>query len=192
MNVYDFDKTIFPRDSTAAFYLWCLRRWPRSLVSLPRTAAAFALLGLRLRPKTRCKEIFYGFLRHVPPDAPALFWQKHLEGIYPWYTAQKQPDDVIISASPEFLLRPAAEALGVQLIASRVDPSDGKTEGLNCHGEEKVRRFRALYPEAAVDRFYSDSLSDSPMARLAREAFQIKKGRLFPWPEQEKTGPETP
>lgn len=182
MNAYDFDKTIFPKDSTAAFYLWCLRRWPRCLLSLPRTAFAFALLGLRLRPKTRCKEIFYGFLRHVPEEAPAQFWQEHLDGICPWYLAQRQPDDVIISASPEFLLRPAAEALGFALIASRVDPRTGKTEGLNCHGEEKVRRFRALYPEAAVERFYSDSLSDSPMAALAGEAFLVCGDRREPWP----------
>lgn len=183
MNVYDFDKTIFHGDSTATFYTWCLRRWPRALLSLPRTAFAFTLLGLKLRPKTRCKEIFYGFLRHVPPTAPEEFWQSHETGIYPWYMAQRQADDVIISASPEFLLRPIADKLGFFLIASRVDPRTGKTEGLNCHGEEKVRRFRALYPEEAVDRFYSDSLSDSPMARLAKEAFMIRKGRVGPWPE---------
>lgn len=182
MNVYDFDKTIFHGDSTATFYKWCLRRWPRALFSLPRTAFAFSLLGLKLRPKTRCKEIFYGFLRHVPERAPEEFWQSHESGIYDWYLAQRQSDDVIISASPEFLLRPIADKLGFALIASRVDPRSGETEGLNCHGEEKVRRFRALYPEAPVDRFYSDSLSDSPMARLAKEAFMTRKGRVGPWP----------
>lgn len=182
MNVYDFDKTIFCGDSTATFYKWCLRRWPRALFSLPRTAFAFTLLALKLRPKTRCKEIFYGFLRHVPPEAPELFWDSHINSIYPWYPAQKQPDDVIISASPEFLLRPVAERMGFALIASRVDPATGKTDGLNCHGEEKVRRFRALYPQAKVERFYSDSLSDSPMARLADEAFMIRRGEVGPWP----------
>lgn len=184
MNTYDFDKTIFPRDSTAAFYLWSLRRCPRALLSLPRTALAFAMLALHLRPKTRCKEIFYGFLRHLPPGLEREFWQEHLDGIYPWYLAQRRDDDVVISASPEFLLRPVADALGFALIASRVDPRTGKTEGLNCHGEEKVRRFRAVYPDAPVDRFYSDSLSDTPMAREAREAFMIRRGEILPWPEE--------
>lgn len=182
MNCYDFDKTIFPRDSTATFYLWCLRRYPGVWLGLPRTAWAFFLLGLKLRPKTRCKEIFYGFLRHVPEEAPEQFWQEHIGEIYPWYLSQKQPDDVIISASPEFLLRPAAERLGFALIASRVHQKTGKTEGLNCHGAEKVRRFRALYPDAEVAEFYSDSLSDSPMAQEAEKAFLILRGAVTDWP----------
>lgn len=184
MNVYDFDKTIFRRDSTASFYLWSLRRCPRALLSLPRTAFAFALMALRLRPKTRCKEIFYGFLRYLPKGLEQEFWDGHMDGIYPWYMAQRRPDDLVISASPEFLLRPVADRLGFALIASRVDPATGRTEGLNCHGEEKLRRFRARYGDAPVERFYSDSLSDAPMARAAREAFMIRQGTVLPWPEE--------
>lgn len=183
MNVYDFDKTIFPRDSTATFYLWSLRRCPRALLSLPRTGIAFIMLALHLRPKTRCKEVFYGFLRHLPADMPECFWREHINMVYPWYLAQKREDDLIISAGPEFLLRPVAEELGFALIASRVDSKTGRTEGLNCHGEEKVRRFRAQYGDAPVERFYSDSLSDSPMARIADEAFMIRRGEVIPWPE---------
>ena len=54
-------------------------------------------------------------------------------------------------------------------------------EGENCHDTEKVRRFRALYPDAEIDEFYSDSLSDSPLAELAGKAFLVKKGRLSEW-----------
>ena len=107
-----------------------------------------------------------------------------MDGIYPWYMAQRRPDDLVISASPEFLLRPVADRLGFALIASRVDPATGRTEGLNCHGEEKLRRFRARYGDAPVERFYSDSLSDAPMARAAREAFMIRRGTVLPWPEE--------
>lgn len=182
MNTYDFDKTIFPRDSTATFYLWSLRRCPRALFSLPRTAIAFALMALRLRSQTRCKEIFYGFLRHLPKDMPERFWQEHIDRIYPWYLAQSREDDVVISAGPEFLLKPVAEKLGFTLIASRVDSRTGKTDGLNCHGEEKVRRFREIYGDATPERFYSDSLSDAPMAHIADEAFMIRHGKITPWP----------
>lgn len=184
MNCYDFDKTIFPADSTATFYLWSLRRCPRALLSLPRAAAAFLMLALHLRSKTRCKEIFYGFLRYLPEDMPERFWQEHIDRICPWYLAQKRAEDVVISAGPEFLLKPVAEKLGFALIASRVDSRTGKTQGLNCHGEEKVRRFREIYGNAPVERFYSDSLSDSPMARIADEAFRIRRGEITPWPEE--------
>ena len=37
--------------------------------------------------------------------------------------------------------------------------------------------------EAEVAAFYSDSLADTPMARLAREAWLVKGDALSPWPE---------
>jgi len=45
-------------------------------------------------------------------------------------------------------------------------------------------RLRELYPDVQVDRFYSDSHNDDPMAELAHEAFMVNipKGTLVPWP----------
>lgn len=181
MNVYDFDKTIYPKDSTASFYLWCLRRYPACRRTLGWTAWAFFLMGARLREKTRCKQIFYRFLRYVPADAPALFWQEHIRLIRPWFHEQRGADDLIISASPEFLLAPAAGMLEFALIASPVEQETGLCTGPNCHGKEKVRRFRAVYGDAAVDGFWSDSRSDAPMAALAKRAYLVKKGIPEPW-----------
>ena len=52
VNVYDFDKTILPYDSTEAFFRHCLRRYPRvlfpALGALPWAAGRFALLLLLL------------------------------------------------------------------------------------------------------------------------------------------------
>lgn len=181
MNVYDFDKTIYPVDSTAQFYRWCLRRYPACRRTLGITALAFLSIGLGLKTKTRGKELFYRFLRHVPPDAPAVFWDEHLAFIRPWYLKQRRGDDLVISASPEFLLRPAAEALGFSLIASRVGQDTGLYSGENCHGKEKVRRFREAYGDAAVEGFWSDSRSDTPMAELAERAFLVRRGVPEPW-----------
>ena len=181
MNVYDFDKTIYPVDSTAQFYLWCLRHYPGTWLTLPCTAWAFLLLGLKLKPKTRCKEIFYRFLRHVPADASEIFWNGHISGIQRWYLAQRRPDDLIISASPEFLLRPVADTLGFVLIASPVEQATGRYTGENCHGQEKVRRFQAAYGDTPVEGFWSDSRSDSPMAALAKEAWLVDGEKMFPW-----------
>ena len=38
--------------------------------------------------------------------------------LMPWYLMKKRDDDLIISASPDFVVRPAAEMLGVRLIAT--------------------------------------------------------------------------
>ncbi len=181
MNVYDFDKTIYPRDSTVQYYLWCLGRYPAAWLTLPCTAWAFLCMGLRLRPKTACKQMFYRFLRHVPEDSVSRFWGENLKNVCPWYLRQRREDDLVISASPEFLLRPVAEALGFALMASPVDQATGRYEGENCHGAEKVRRFRARYGDAPVEGFWSDSRSDAPMAALADKAWLVTRDGVVPW-----------
>ena len=62
-----------------------------------------------------------------------------------------------------------------------MDRHTGETEGENCHGEEKVRRLREAYPEVEIREFYSDSLSDTPLAKLADKAYLVKGQELLPW-----------
>ena len=109
------------------------------------------------------------------------FWDRHLIGIEPWYRAQQSNTDVIISASPDFLIGAACRRLGVRFLASPVDARTGQLLGPNCRGEEKVRRFRSAYGAAEVERFYSDSCSDAPLAALAQEAFLVRRGQVLPW-----------
>lgn len=178
MNAYDFDGTVYAGDSSADFYRWCLRRYPALVRRLPRQAlAALRYYGAKQGSKTEMKQVFFSFLQDIPlsDGLPEEFWDAHEEKLCAWYLRAKREDDVIISASPEFLLRPAMERLGLtRLIASRVEPGSGRFMGLNCHGEEKVARFRALFPDAEVECFYSDRLSDTPMARLAKNAVLVK------------------
>ena len=48
---------------------------------------------------------------------------------------------VVISASPEFLLKPICEKININyLIASRVDIKTGVLLGKNCYGKEKVKK----------------------------------------------------
>lgn len=184
MDVYDFDGTLYRGDSTANFLKWCLRRYPRVALTLPRTAAAAgACLGLHVIDKTRFKAALYRFLPHIPDIDRELerFWAHH-EGRISG-PACAHPGDLVISASPEFLLRDVCARRGLTLIASQVDPHTGRVLGPNCSGEEKVRRFRELYPDAAIDHFYSDSRNDDPLAAIAAEAYlvDIPRNTLRPW-----------
>ena len=184
MNVYDFDNTIYAGDSTRDFYLYCIKKRPRSLVHLLKMAGIGCRYLMGKTTKTELKQRFFLFLQDVPDiDAEIKrFWDAHIDNIYEWYIKARQPDDVIISASPEFLLRPACGRLGINmLIASPVDKHTGVYSGLNCDGEEKVKQFKQQLPGSQVERFYSDSDSDLPMALLAREAFKIKGGKIFKW-----------
>lgn len=183
---YDFDDTIYYGDSTRDFIFYCLKRQP----TLARYAFRWgwnALLWkvLHIKTKTQFKEQLYSFFRGIK-DIDAYvedFWATHYKNIKAWYLEQKREDDVIISASPEFLLRPAIDKLGIKyFMASRVDKKTGKYEGENCWGEEKVRRFKEKMPKAQIESFYSDSRSDTPMARLATgKSYLVKDDTLTLW-----------
>nr|MCR5794918.1 haloacid dehalogenase-like hydrolase [Solobacterium sp.] len=66
-------------------------------------------------------------------------------------------------------------------MASPVDMHTGRYSGVNCHGKEKVRRYNEFFKDIQINRFYSDSYSDSPLAEIAEEAFLVKGDRLLPW-----------
>ncbi len=189
MNCYDFDQTIFFPDSSYLFVMHCLRRYPRAVMkALPQTSAKLLRKLFGMADTKELKEQVFSFLPWLD-DVDRIveeFWEENFDAcIADWYLEQRRDDDLILSASPEFLLRPATERLGVQLIATRMDRHTGEIIGKNCHDYEKVTRFYREYPDAHVDAFYSDSLSDSPMARLADKAWLVKdRQTLSPWPER--------
>ena len=192
MKVYDFDKTIYAGDSTVHFFLFLLRRHPSLSRYLPGGALAFARFQWGDWSKTRFKERLYRLFQGVSNiDAEVhAFWQLHRDGIKAFYTAQQEKDDVIISASPTFLLAPICAELGIShLLASKVDPETGAYEGENCWGVEKVRRFlEAGHQLSEMTDFYSDSLSDAPLAMRAQRAWFVTGERLSPWPDHPMGG----
>lgn len=186
MNVYDFDDTIFQGDSTRTFYFYCIKRRPVLLLYLPKQLWGAVLYVIKVIPKTRFKEYFFSFLRGIPNVEEMLktFWECHFDRIEGWYRVKCSPEDLVISASPEFLLAPACQMLGIRPpIASQVDPKTGKYTGENCKGREKVRRYRAAFGETTIAEFYSDSFSDSPLAEIAEKSFLVKSGEITLWPK---------
>ena len=64
MNVYDFDKTIYYGDSTADFYLFCLKRHKKILTLAPSLLGAFLKFYVfKKGTKTDFKEKMYRFLK---------------------------------------------------------------------------------------------------------------------------------
>ena len=183
MNIYDFDKTLYAADSTADFLKFSLKKHPALVRFLPAMGiAALRHYGLKQIDKTAMKERFYQIFTLY--DAEALleeFWDKHQHKLFPWYAGKQQrDDDIVISASPEFLLKPICARLGIRyLIASRVDPKTGRYTGANCHGKEKPIRLKEELGITHCDRFYSDSYSDQPLAEIADEAYIVNPDGSF-------------
>ncbi len=184
MNAYDFDKTIYKNDSSADFYLYCLRKHPKVLKFAPKMVAGFIkfyVFGKGTKTEFKEKVMLFASVIDLEKDINA-FWDKKIKGIKKFYLDNQKEDDVIISASPRFILEPICKRLNIKhLICSEVSPETGKFSGLNCHGKEKVVRFYKEFPDAKVEEFYSDSRSDTPMAEIAEKAFLVKGDKITNW-----------
>ena len=122
MNVYDFDKTIYDGDSTADFYIFSLKRHKKILLLAPSLIGAFLKFYVfKIGTKTQFKEKMYKFLKYCDIQKDINdFWNINIDKIKPFYKNQQQKDDVIISASPEFLLAPICKTLKINyLMADR-------------------------------------------------------------------------
>ena len=184
MNAYDFDKTIYKNDSSTDFLLFSLRRHPKALSRVPLIFSGYVKFFIfKKGRKEDFKEKAFSIVKYCDIDKDISdFWEKNEKKIKTYYLQQKKEDDVIISASPEFLLEPICNKLGVKhLIATKVDKHTGKFLSNNCWGKEKVVRFRQEFKAAQVREFYSDSYSDTPMAELANKAVLVKGDKLLPW-----------
>lgn len=182
MNVYDFDNTIYRGDSTVNFYLFCMSLYPDFLFRIPYFH--FLKFSFRLITETQLKKRIYEFLSRIDIDIDNLvraFWHFNKRNIKSWYLNQKKDDDVIISASPEFLLEPICKELGVHLIASKVDKRTGEILSPNNSKEEKVIRFQKEFNLSDIDAFYSDSNRDKYLAKYAKRAYKVKGALIVPW-----------
>lgn len=184
MNVYDFDKTIYAGDSTLDFYFFSLKKSPMLIRFLPIQIIGFIKYMFGMYSKLQFKEKFYSFLKGIKDvdSMVELFWNENQDKIKDWYLKSKEESDVIISASPEFLLNNICRRIGIKhLIASEVNKNTGICEGENCYGEEKVLRFKKYFEKGEIKKFYSDSLSDAPISLMASERYIVTGNNILAW-----------
>ncbi len=186
MNVYDWDNTIYRGDSTFDFMRWLLVKYPKTALGLPRVLGCGVLYALKAIKKLQFKQNVYHMFTYVDDMEQAVeeFTSSHMDHVKDWYKAAQKEDDLVISASPEFLISSFCKKAGINAcMASVVDIHTGVYTGLNCHGQEKTRRFYEMYPQGKIEKFYSDSLSDDPLAQLAEKAYLVKGDTLKDWPK---------
>lgn len=184
MNVYDFDHTIYNGDSTIDFYFFCLIHHPKLIFRLPTQLFSALQYILKRIDKTSFKQTFFCFLQDLDTieNDIEIFWDVNQNKIKQWYIEQQEETDLIISASPYFLLKPLCDRLKIHhLLASFIDTKTGQFLSRNCYGFEKVFRYRELYNQEPIHKFYSDSISDQPMADISKEAFIVKKNTIKKW-----------
>lgn len=187
MNVYDFDGTIYHPDSAISFALWCMKRHPSLWFTFfPKVMKSVIGNKLGKVPRYVMERTFFSFLCKVDDFDEQIekFWDKNEKRISAWYLAQKRPDDLIISASPKCIIEPIAKRLGVNCIASDYDREVGAfVDNLMYAREKAAYIFDQGFPE--IENFYSDSLSDTPIALCAEKAYLVtdKAQKVNDWPK---------
>lgn len=192
MNVYDFDGTIYPTDCTIDFCFWCMKRHPKLwLTFFPKAVKNLILRKTGKMTEATMQREFFGYLTLVDDFDEQIerYWDKNEKRIASWYLAQKRPDDLIISASPNCVIDPIAKRLGVRYMATDFDREYGVFLNKMKYAREKARYIIDQgFP--MIENFYSDSLADTPLALLAEKAHLVtnKASTVIDWPDlDEKT-----
>ena len=187
MNVYDFDGTIYPTDCTVGFGFWCMNRHPKMWFTFaPKMIKVLIQSKMGIIPEYLMHRRLMQFLTLVEDFDEQIesYWNKNEKRIAPWYLSQKKDDDLIISASPTCIIEPIAKRLGVRFVATEFDRQYGVFTNNLMYAKEKARYIIDQgFPK--IDNFYSDSLSDTPIALLAEKAHFVSRGatRITDWPK---------
>ena len=182
INAYDFDGTIYDGDSSVDFFLYSLKRKPSNIILMPIQLWGVLLYLLKIKDKDYMKEKLFCFVKRIDTKKYVKdFWKTHTKKIKDFYLKQKKDTDIIISASPEFLLKPLESIYNFKVIATKVDENTGKFISKNCHDYEKIIRYeKETKKKNNIKSFYSDSFkSDYPMLEYAKEAYLVKKDRII-------------
>lgn len=187
MNVYDFDGTIFYSDCSIGFALWCMKRHPKLWFTfLPGMIKSLIMHKMGKLPNYLLQRKMFSYLTMIDDFDIQIerYWDKYENRISAWYLAQKRPDDLIISASPDCIIGPIANRLGVKHIATEYDREYGVFMNNLMYAKEKAR-YIIDHGFPVIENFYSDSLADTPLAMCAEKAHLVKDHAttVVDWPE---------
>ena len=182
LYLYDWDGTIYDGDSSVDFLFYCIKKNKKLFWFFIKKIPYFLKYIFKLISTTEFKEEIFSFLKTIKNIDSYVddFWKQNKHKVKNFYLDKKHDKDIIISASPEFLLKPICEELGIkELIASDVNKKTGKFNRPNCRSNEKVIIFRKKYPKAIIMEMYSDSMHDKPLLELAKKSYVVKKDKII-------------
>ncbi|MFT3700846.1 MAG: HAD-IB family hydrolase [Agriterribacter sp.] len=185
---FDFDGTITFKDTLLEIIKY--QRGSAGLYAgMLQLSPWMVAMKLKLISNQTAKEkLLAHFFKNTPVDVfqkncddfaqamfPSLIRPKALEQIQAFKAAGTRV--VIVSASPQNWLSFWCNINGLDCIGTILQKKNnlitGNIEGLNCYGEEKVRRIKAQYNLADYTQIscYGDTNGDKPMLALGTEAY---------------------
>ncbi len=152
---------------------------PKAVINLIRRKSG-------LMPEYLMQRKFFGYLTLIDDFDEQIerYWDVNEKKISAWYLKQKRSDDLIISASPTCIIEPVAKRLGVNFIATEFDREYGVFVNNMMFAKEKAK-YIADHGFPLIENFYSDSLSDTPLALCAEKAHLVinNASTVTDWPK---------
>ncbi len=192
LALFDFDGTLSCKDSYLLFTKYLSRK--RFLGGCLLLAPRIFMYMARVYPNYKLKEDFLtSFYRGNTAEdlqtraerfcievLPSIIRPKGLERLL-WHR-ERGDTTAVVSASPRLILEPWCRRLKIDIIGTELEVDSrskvtGKIAGINCWGEEKVRRIRSRYALQEYGQIfaYGDSNGDLPMLNLAERDRQYYK-----------------
>lgn len=187
IDVYDFDKTLYKKDSTLEFWKFCIYKKVYLIFLLPYQFLYFILNKIGIVSTRKFKQEFFIFLRWISyfeiERLVEKFWIQEIKNLNEELVQRLGKNNrkvVCISASPEFLINYPCKKVGIDtIIATNYDLKDYLIVGENCKGIEKVKKLNKLFENYKIENFYSDSLSDLPLFDIAENGYLVKNKQIL-------------
>lgn len=195
LAIFDVDFTLTKKETLMELYKFVVFKNFKNIRFLPRALFSGLMYSIKVYDEKRVKESFLKFIDKIhEEDLDNLakeYYSKVLKKIL-----YKDAIDMIkklknegckiylISASPEFYLKELYDIKEVDvIIGTKFKVENGffarQMDGLNCKGEEKVRRLKEYLETNNIEVDYknsymfSDSLSDKPLLDLVGNSYLI-------------------
>lgn len=195
LAIFDIDYTITSKETLMALYTYTIKRDKKNIRYIPRVLISGFLYVVGIYDEKRVKECFLKFLENkTKKEIESLaegFYKEVLSNIFykdAINMIKKLKNEgyktYLISASPEFYLFELYSIKEVdKIIGTRFQFKDDKfirqMDGLNCKGQEKVKRLKAVLEKENIEvdfansYMFSDSLSDEPLLKLVGNPYLI-------------------
>jgi HAD superfamily phosphoserine phosphatase-like hydrolase len=190
--VFDFDHTLYAGDCTIDMAWFTYKNFPAKIPYIIIQVFAFIAWKLSFLSTTTFKQLFLGYLNGLSKTQvdelihefwKTAHWNKELVSTL----HQKQQlgfTCVIITASPEWFVKPIAQQLfKTEIIGTQTNFEHHKITlvGENCKGLQKVKRFEEAFgADAELAEAYSDNASDTHLFKRAQKAYKVVGKKIIP------------
>ena len=201
LALFDFDGTLYPKDSFTGFMFYTLSKRhivKKGLKTLPWIQAYYLKLypAHAMRPRLfqrMFKDISANFLQNLAQEYAQQLIQNLDQELLQQLRLHQQNGDrvVLVSASVDLYLVPICKALNIELICTMTEIKDGLLTGYysseDCSCEQKKLRILQKYNLADYGFVYAYGNSEEDLDMLSLADFAYMMGENKPLPQISKT-----